>query len=525
MTAEQLPDDSPNRRLIMPDERTDGDTPPSFWEGFFILSRLAIPMLLSYTFSLQMLALIFFSSRENPDKEHEAAITMVTTLIFSMMMIGISPLFAMSIVAGKHKGKLDTEENPESRVQLQKKIAHVYIHGVAITTVMALIVTPPLIFSEPIVRYILRQTPNVAELTQNITRLYAPAFLAALCRVCPEQMMFSFAKTLPPMCMGLFNAGIGFTLSYVLGFGAGGAPNLKERGIIIGYIVEAFLTLFAFTIFIALSSDFQALKLFRLKNMRAHFHEIQELLKIGGSILIGNSFEVLAAVITGAIAGGVGVREQAAYSNTMQFMFLASTIQAAFSQTTVQEMIRRIGAGAYHQASALGKIGISTTLIYAIPVPLLFSLRPEWLMRLLGQHSSEIEQLLTKLVPIMSIAVIPDAISFNLLQQLRTNLDDGVPSTAIAVGSLVVGLSFSGALGLYTSLGINGVALGYVIGKVTETLCLAWRWKSRIPPESIRCVRVTENPNAFFAPAVRSSDSAPILDYGSTQSAGSASPV
>lgn len=84
------------------------------------LSGLALPMAASYTFSLEMWLLVFFLIRLNSDETHAAAITPITVMINALVIIGISPLFAMSMIAGKKYGalkKVQLENNNEAEHQ------------------------------------------------------------------------------------------------------------------------------------------------------------------------------------------------------------------------------------------------------------------------------------------------------------------------------------------------------------------------------------------------------------------------
>ncbi len=266
-----------------------------------------------------------------------------------------------------------------------------------------------------------------------------------------------------------------------------------------GYSVEAALTSGAFSLYIVLNPDFKDYAFFRPKNILSHLNKIKSLLNIGAPILIGNAIERGAIVATGALAGRVGVAEQAAYSTTMQFVLFAFLLQSAFGQSTCQEMSRLIGDKAYQSAATIGLSGILTAAACAIPMPLLFSIKPTYLMSLLGQDTAGTEDTLKYLIPIMSVCVLFDAARYGILKQLQNNLDDGKTSTAIASIGLIGGVLLSWGLGLNTSLGIYGVTLGYMISLIATTACLFTRWYPRMKPETIEAQQVaTVERNRFF---------------------------
>ncbi|MCX7115279.1 MAG: MATE family efflux transporter [Gammaproteobacteria bacterium] len=452
---------------------------------------LAIPMALSYTFSLEMWLLVLFLSRLNSDKEHSAAITLITTMINALVIIGISPLFAMSAIAGREIGALKkAQERNEPELDLQRrkdKIARVNHHGLMIATTMIPFAAVPLIFSEAIFRDVFRQNAEVAKLAQRMTRPYAIAIPGVMLRLCSEQMMFSFGKTKPAMVMGLVNASIGMGLTYFLAFGK---PQLGEEGILIGYITEAYLTAAAFSLYIACHPDFKDYAFFRPQALKTHLKDIRELLNIGRSICIGNAIEMGAILGTGAVAGRVGVMDQAAYSTTMQFILFTLLLQSACGQSISQEVSRRIGEQDYQNAVRIGRYGVVATLGSVIGLPLLFSVKPAYLGRLLGQNTPEMQAILTYLVPMMAFSVLWDAPRYDFLQTLRNNLGDGQRATLVSSVGLLSGVLLSWALGTQTRLGIYGVALGYLIGLMGATLGLFVRWNARLKPDLIEINQV-----------------------------------
>ena len=503
---------------------TNQETTLSNFSVFKRVSKLALPMAASYTFSIEMSLLVFFLSRLNSDETHGAAITPITNMINALVIIGISPLFAMSMVAGKKIGALKksiTENDTDENIQLQKNnIASVNHHGLVIATVMMPVVALPLVFSEPILTGIFRQSQDVATIAQSFLRPYAIAVPAAMVRLCSEQMIFSFGRTKPAMVMGLLNASIGMSLAAILGFGKMGAPVLKEQGILIGYIVEAYLTAFAFSLYIAMHSEFKDYPFFRPKNLIAHFSHIRDILTIGRHILLGNTVEMSSILGTGAIAGLCGVSAQAAFSTTMQFTLLTFLLKSAFGQSSCQEMSRLIGEKAYQNAAQFGRYSIPTTLAYVTPIPILFSIQPRWLLQLLGQEEDEQYSILRILIPLMALAVLFDAVRYNLLQQLRNNLGDGNRATILSSASMLSGCLLSWALGVHTNLGIYGVALGYLTGIFAAMIGLAVRWKSKIEPFALAAHNegIASNRSVFFQPPHPDLLTERLLNHGRPES-------
>ncbi len=257
----------------------------------------AFPMMLSYTFSLQMLFLVFFLSRLNADEHDEAAITPATSMIYMANMIGISILLAMSTVAGKQLGALKVAQaRHESEDSLQHRrdgIASVHHHGLAIAAIMIPIITLPLVYSGSIFRIVFKQDSIVAAKAQLITQGYAMILPGEIVRLSPEQKMFTFGRTKQAMYIALLNFAIGTTIAWTFAFGKFGAPKLEEKGLFIGNSWDAYATGIGFSLYMGLHPDFKDYPFFRPRNVRAHLTHLRELLNIGGFILVGNLIEMI----------------------------------------------------------------------------------------------------------------------------------------------------------------------------------------------------------------------------------------
>ena len=70
--------------------------PIVFKQAFTRVSKLSLQMTASYTFSFQMVFLVYLLSQLDDDEDNLAAITLITSFITTVVMIGISPLLPMS---------------------------------------------------------------------------------------------------------------------------------------------------------------------------------------------------------------------------------------------------------------------------------------------------------------------------------------------------------------------------------------------------------------------------------------------
>lgn len=458
----------------------------SYWTAFQRISKLSLQMSASYTFSMQMVFLVFALSHLDESKENLAATSLITSLLNAIAGIGASPLFSMSLVVGKEIGELrDAENKGEPEEQLQPRREHIAAalgNGLIISAATSPFMIAAMVFSKPLLTGVLNQNNAVATLTQQFVRPYAIAIPGFMLRVCADQIMFSFSRTKAAMLIGGTNFAISMSLGSVLAFGKLGTPKMGANGILIGCILDAYLTAIGFSLYLAKSPRFKQFNFFDLlKAWQPYLDQLNNMRTLSRSILFSMTTETTMYLSTNAFAGMVGVEQQAALSAIMLFSTLTFLLQLAFGQTCAQELSREIGASHFTKASVLGKTGVMTALAYIAPVPIVLSAYPTILSDILGSNNEIIKNTLHGLAPIMFTGCVLDAARFNMLQQLCV-LGDAKNASYLSSGCIALGIILSATLGLKTNMGVYGVALGYTTGIALATAILFMRWKTRIEP-------------------------------------------
>ncbi|KTD40248.1 MATE family efflux transporter [Legionella parisiensis] len=484
------------------DEEVEGGDYYGLWRVFKELSSLSLPMALSFTFSFEIFLMVVLLNSLSENEDEVASATLISTMINTFLVIGMAPLFSMSVIASNKIGELTEDEtNGETNeIVLQEK--REYIAGINRNGLfLSALVTPPvmmgLIFSKPLLTTLFGQSEHVAEITQNFLRIYSPAVGAVMTRISSEQMMFSFGHAKPAMFLGLANLAIGTGVGAWLGFGGLGVPRLGGTGIAIGYVIEAYLTSISYALYLAKHKNFSQYEFFNIfKRFSGQFKQFIELLQIGSSITLSVASEMAMSLSVSILSGMLGTKDQAAITYLNQYIFFNFLMLAGFGQSNSQEINRLIGAKKYENASRMGKYGLLTTLIYTTPVPLFFAVMPGVLI--IGKAPNQVSEILKYLAPIVSTGVILDSARYNLLQQLRV-LKDLKGSTIISVSALSLGITGSALLGLKTKLGIYGVAAGYTGGVIIAIPGLVYRWHNRINAEKIK--EISEEPQMLTSSA------------------------
>jgi MATE family multidrug resistance protein len=475
------------------EEISTDETVSTFFEIFKKISAMSIPMALSYTFSFEVFLTTVMLALLNPEDDQEiAAITLIATMMNTAIILGMSPLFGMSMVASKAIGELtEAEANNEDEISLEEKRSYIsaYVkNGLVISSA----VTPPIMaslyFSKFILAEVFGQDEITAELAQNFLRYYSFAVPGIMARMTFEQIMFSFGCANAAMIMGLSSFGIGSAIAGVLGFGKIGLEKYGTTGVAIGYVAEAYLTAILYGCYIAFHPKFKNYKFFNfVKKINKSFAQLKELLLIGAPISFSVANELAMSFSLGLFAGIVGTKEQAALTSALQCVYFSFIPLSAFGQACSQEVSKAVGGKHYSKASAIGKIGLLVSIVYIAPFPIVCAAFPKILTLAAGSTQDQTLDILTYLMPIISTGVIADSARYNVLQQLRA-LGDFKGSAIVSVGGLTVGIISAGFLGLKTELGIFGVASGYTIGILLAGAGLGVRWGHRIQSYNIRAL-------------------------------------
>lgn len=462
----------------------------SFSSVFKKISGLAIPMGLSFTFSFEVFLSVFLLHYLSTSDDEAAAATLVSVLMNSASIFWMSPLFAVAIHLSNLLGEWKSLQNKETVTieELEQKkeiIASTNANSLLIASVVTVPTFFTLFFSKDLLVSIFHQSPAAASAAEAFLRPYSFAIPALMTRMSFEQIMFSFGKTKPAMWIALANLCAGGLLAGLLGFGleigSVSIPRLGPVGVALGFVAESFLTSILYGVYVGFNRELRIFNFFQnmLSRIKNNWDELKEILKLGSSITFTVAIELGLMLAIGIYSGLVGVKEQSAMTFNMQFIYFEFIALAAFSFSCAQEISRELGAKQFRNANQISKYGLLTTLTYLVPIPAFFAIFPKSLEFISGGASNEVSAMLKTLVPIMGVGTVFDIVRYNLLQQSRAYNDLLIPNI-IAMFGMVGGIILAGALGLHTSLGIDGVGLGYMLGVAVAGTGLLINWLNKM---------------------------------------------
>lgn len=349
-----------------------------FCHSFALISKLAWPTMLSYTFSFEVFAiglLVGFINESNDTNTsnidgvmnlanssansavNAAADTLIMTMLNSVAIVTASLLFAISIATTRDLGKLEeldrVADESEDKSNLELRIASSNRNGIVLALfILAPIATLSLYYSSNLLQAF-GQNTQVAEVSQNILRPISLSVPALLLQMVFEQIMLSFRKMMAAMFIGcsvLFAATI-FATCFGLGYGL---PDLGFEGLAFSYTTGTYVACMLYGIYVACEKELKRYEFFNFHRLRNnHFDQLRQVVKLGWPIVLSVINEASVALFLSVFAGLIGKEEQASLSSVMQFFYFIFIISAAFGQVSCQEVSRLIGANKHEQASKI----------------------------------------------------------------------------------------------------------------------------------------------------------------------------
>ena len=456
-----------------------------FWNTFKKLTAFGIPAGLSFTYSLAIFLVAVLIHRMTSKEDELAAIALIVTMMH-YVAVPMSFLFAMSGVASKHIGAMKKAENENDYETVGKKeleIAQVYKAGMLLALPLSAAALGPLVFSKPLLE-LFQQNSAVAENTAKFTKPFTIAIYAVFVRLVAEQMMLSANKQNHAMIIGLVSLAIGVGIAIWLGHGGLGIEPMGLAGIATGFTVDAWLTAIAYTLYIGFAEDLRRYHFFDITNLNGIWDQTKNILAIGQSIFFSMGTEIGINLAMGFLAGVIGVRPQAALTYIMQYTSFVFLFSLAFAQGCFQEIFKSIGARDFRNASLEGRYGLLTSFLWIAPIPFVVPFISDLLLQSNIQNRKEMADMVYYLSIMLSVAVVADAMRYNLLQQLRSIGDINLP-TLLSIFILTAGIIVGGVTGLKTSAGIYGLVGAYSASMLLATMGLMVRWATKIDPKII----------------------------------------
>lgn len=445
----------------------------------YSIATFALSQIAADSYSFKNLLLPFLLSHVNADPEHTAAIALIVSLVNLTIVGGTSLLFSIKIQVSVKLAELNrlVQDSDEWNIK-RLEIADLYRNSLILATSIIPIPILAMTFSGPLFHQVLQQNKQIAYIAQDFLRQYAIIVPGIIYVACLKQMISGFRCT---TALAWTNKSIllGLPLAILLIF----FTKLGAWGIVVGFALESYCTAGIYFYFTLFHPDFNRLKLgaHLFSDLSGNRSKFFELVRLALPISLIQISEIGLNFCLSTMTGILGTANQEAFAMTMQYTLANFLIYTNVSVASALAIAKPLGEQRNQDVYLIARYGLAVTTIFSMILPLSFAIYPKALMSILSNHNQSAGQKLTFLAPIISIGSLLDGSSYAFMLQLRTIKDfHGVMIYRLT--STVLGAVLAIVLGLYTKLGLYGVAMGYASAMLLSFGSLGLRWYIKMQP-------------------------------------------
>ncbi len=396
-----------------------------------------------------------------------AASALIFSTQMSVMVIGMSILFALSVLIGHAAGA-------KNYLQIGSLVQQGWTLGFLISIPIII-----LFLNMGKILILLGQAPLLSTLVQQFFHGYIWGVIPTFLLVCNQQFCFGVNKQKLVAFTGLCSVVILIATAYLLIFGKFGMPSLGVTGL--GYAMSIQMW-FNFLILMLVFYHNQDFKCFNLFSYRVHqnWDHLLKIFKIGWPISLQLGGELLSFFTASIMVGWLGVTALAASQIVTQYNILIVIPIFSLAQAVGILIGQACGGKQFNQIKNFGYAGISLALLLTVLVAIVLVLFPKTLASFYidPNHPGNIGvlRLVIMLFAIIAITQIFDAIRNVLVGALRGLLDTRFPMYASLIVIWLIGMPLGYILAFPLHFGVMGIFIGSGIGLAIGAGIMLYRW-------------------------------------------------
>lgn len=391
----------------------------------------------------------------------------IQTMIF---VIGMSPLFALSVLISRALGKGE-----------QKEIGNILQQSWLLALILGAIIFVLYSYVGPILHAFGQAQPLIVIIKPYfyIARWGMPAILIS---VACSQFLLGVGKQKLVAVISCVQTLILIVASYTFVLGHFGVHKYGVAGWGIAFTISAWLNLGMLAIILYWQHDFKKFHIFHV-HMKNGLQHLKDLFHFGWPIAIQTGGELLSFGFVTIMVGWLGTTSLAAIQVVTQFLMIMVIPAYGFSTAAGILVGHSMGAKKFTQARAFGYTSViicaSTIALFGI----LLNLFPTSLAHIfLSPSEPDYVQILSLVKTIFIIAAISqvfDSIRNSLTGALRGLLDMRFAMIIGLISIWILRVPVSYILAFKFHMGVVGIALGSVVGMIIGAAVIYWRWWSK----------------------------------------------
>lgn len=439
--------------------------------NFLVVSKklfsLAIPMAMTQLIAVgsSFLCMVIIAKL---GREVLAASALIFSVRISMMIIGASILFSLSILIGHAYGEKE-----------YTRVGNFVRQG----WLMAIFISIPvmlLFWHIDSILMLFRQPISLIDIIKIFFHANIWNVIPFLLSICNQQLCYATRKQKIDLLANIAGVIVLLSSVYIFVFGKLGFPKLGVAGLGYAMDLQGWFYFLLTSLIIYFNEHFKRFELFKYR-FHQNWHDFIRMLQIGWPISLQIGGEMLSLFAGAAMVGWLGANALAAYQVVMQYIFLSIIPLFALSQASGVLISYARGEKNYSEIKKLGTISIVLTLYVTLLVAATFLLMPRHLaslyLNISDVKNSVIIKLIILLFAITAFSQILDGLRNTLTGMLRGMFDTKFPMLISILSIWMIGIPLGYFLGFIMRLGVGGIAVGSAIGMLTGVLLLYYRWR------------------------------------------------
>lgn len=394
-----------------------------------------------------------------------AAVALGSSLFSIFMVVGIGMSYGLTPLIAQEHGRKNLAQ-----------CGYLLRHSLVINIVLGLLLSTVIIVGSNYLE-LLKQEEEVRVLARPFLQLLGFSFFPLMIFLTFKQFAEGLGFTRQAMNISIIGNVLNIVIGITLVYGLFGAPKLGVIGVGIGTLTDRILMAVAMAWYVLSSPRFKAyLVHFRQSYLSAA--AIKQLLGIGLPVALQYVFEVSA--FSGAIvmAGWIGAREQAAHQIAINLASITYMMASGISAAAGIKSGNHFGAGQWRELRSSAIASYHMVLVMMGTTALIFMLGCR-LLPLMYISDTAVVDIAANLLIIAAFFQLFDGTQVVGLGILRGLGDVRIPTVITLLAYWVLGLPIGYLLGIYLDFGVQGIWWGLLIGLLTASILLFFRFQHK----------------------------------------------
>lgn len=396
-----------------------------------------------------------------------AASALVNSVMVIPYVFGIGLTMSISQTVAIANGQSD-----------KQKVSHYLYNGFILMCLAAFIIGLTLHVCNPILFH-LKQDSEVAALAAPYLKLMSYSVIPMLLFFALKQFTDGLESTKTAMTLSMLSMPINILLDWGLIFGHLGLPRLGLIGAGYATLITRTVVFITMALVILLHPEYKKYIAVRKNQWQIKMQTIRELLRIGIPSSLQALLEVGAFAVSGILIGRLGAVALAAHQITLQIASFTFMVSLGLAQGSSIRIGNALGKNEWSLIKVIGKSTFLTGLIYGISCAVIFIVFRGKLPYIFNDNINVVT-LTTSLLFFAAIFQISDATQAIAVGALRGIKDVKIPTLMMTFSYWIIGIPLGIFLAFYTSLGVYGIWIGFVIGLSSTSLLLNIRFNKKV---------------------------------------------